>query len=106
MKNVFKKVVSAIVAMAMMTACAFTLVSCGDDGLGFKDGTIKIGATGPLTGDAASYGTSVMNGAMLAVKHVNEKGGIQPPFSPNQLYFILFVFIFREGDIPLHRFVN
>ena len=62
------------------SACAFSMASCSKSKLGFKDDTIKIGATGPLTGDAASYGTSVMNGAMLAVKHLNEKGGLQFSF--------------------------
>ena len=35
-----------------------------------------IGATGPLTGDAASYGTSVNNGALLAVEEINKAGGL------------------------------
>lgn len=35
-----------------------------------------IGATGPLTGDNSSYGTSVQNGAKLAVKQINEAGGL------------------------------
>jgi len=53
-------------------------VSCG----GNEDGNtaFKIGATGPLTGGAASYGQSVQNGAKLAVKHLNAKGGIQFEF--------------------------
>ena len=80
MKNVFKKVVATVAAVSMLAVCAFSLASCNKSGLGFKNGTIKIGATGPLTGDAASYGTSVMNGAMLAVKHLNEKGGMEYSF--------------------------
>ncbi len=35
-----------------------------------------IGATGPLTGDAASYGISVMHGAMVAIEEINANGGL------------------------------
>ena len=38
--------------------------------------TFKIGAIGPLTGAAANYGIAVQNGADLAVKEINEAGGI------------------------------
>lgn len=36
----------------------------------------KIGGIGPLTGDAASYGISVKQGAEVAVKEINEAGGV------------------------------
>ncbi len=39
-------------------------------------GTFKIGGIGPLTGGAAVYGIAVKNGAELAVKEINEAGGI------------------------------
>lgn len=35
-----------------------------------------IGATGPLTGDASSYGISVQNGAQIAVDEINANGGL------------------------------
>ncbi len=35
-----------------------------------------IGATGPLTGDAASYGISVQQGATIAVNEINAAGGL------------------------------
>ncbi|WP_434784171.1 ABC transporter substrate-binding protein [Maccoyibacter intestinihominis] len=35
-----------------------------------------IGGIGPTTGDAAIYGTAVMNGAQIAVDEINEAGGI------------------------------
>ncbi|MBR5233595.1 MAG: ABC transporter substrate-binding protein [Clostridia bacterium] len=41
-----------------------------------KEGVIKIGGIGPLTGDAALYGNAVKYGAELAVKEINAKGGI------------------------------
>ncbi len=73
MKKVLKKMVAAAMAVTMMATAAFTLASCGKS----KNESFKLGVTGPLTGDAASYGISVQNGAKLAVKHVNAKGGIQ-----------------------------
>ena len=36
----------------------------------------KIGGIGPLTGDAASYGISVKQGAQVAVDEINAAGGI------------------------------
>lgn len=43
---------------------------------GGSSDTIKIGGVGPTTGGAASYGTSVKNGASLAVKEINDAGGV------------------------------
>ena len=41
------------------------------------EGAIKIGGIGPVTGAAAVYGTSVMNGAQIAVDEINALGGVQ-----------------------------
>ncbi len=41
-----------------------------------ETGPIKIGFIGPLSGDAASYGESMKNGAALAVDEINKAGGI------------------------------
>ncbi len=38
--------------------------------------TIKIGVISPFTGDAASYGEAVKNGAVLAIEDINAHGGI------------------------------
>ena len=38
--------------------------------------TFKIGGEGPLTGGYANYGTSVYNGAQIAVDEINAAGGI------------------------------
>ena len=38
--------------------------------------TVKIGGIGPMTGPYANYGLSEKNGAELAVKEINEAGGI------------------------------
>lgn len=37
----------------------------------------KIGAIGPLTGSAASYGISVKNGTEIAIKEINDAGGVK-----------------------------
>ena len=66
------KIVAVLMA-AMMLACLFT--ACGKD-TNSGDKTFLLGCTGPLTGDASSYGISVKNGAQLAVDEVNAAGGV------------------------------
>lgn len=55
--------------------------AAGEDNSPAKGYTAKntkyvIGATGPLTGDAAQYGISVQNGAQLAIDDINKAGGL------------------------------
>lgn len=47
--------------------------------MSFAEGidTFKVGLIGPMTGDAATYGNAVANGARIAVAEVNALGGIQ-----------------------------
>ncbi len=61
---------AAILMAAALFVTAFA--GCGGD----KENVFFIGATGPLTGDNASYGTSVNKGAMLAVEEINKAGGL------------------------------
>ncbi len=79
-----KKFLSLVLALAMVVAC---FAACGDttatnsnDNAGNTEntdkGTLYIGATGPLTGDVASYGISVKEGAQIAVDELNANGGI------------------------------
>ena len=76
MKKV-RQFLSALVAVALLATAVLTLASCGSDvKLGFKGGTFKIGATGPLTGDTSAYGISVRNGALIAIDEINAAGGI------------------------------
>lgn len=63
----------------LMTAALFT--GCGGDDKdvsgGAGDGNeFVIGGIGPTTGTAATYGEAVKNGAELAVKEINDAGGI------------------------------
>ncbi len=76
MKNVFKKVVTTVVAVAMLATSALGLASCGKTNYAENNTTIKIGVSGPLTGAAAVYGIAVRNAANLAVKEINEAGGL------------------------------
>ncbi len=86
----FKKFIALALASMMLVG---TLAGCGGntnetagegttaanettDNSGSTGGTIKIGGTGPLTGDTAVYGVAVQNGAQLAVDEINAAGGV------------------------------
>ncbi len=90
MKNTFKKIIAAVVCLALASACMFTFASCdNDDGISvpaFSDDTIKIGASGPLTGGAAVYGQAVYNSARLAVSEINEQGGLNGVLFSFEMY--------------------
>ncbi|MBO5326873.1 MAG: ABC transporter substrate-binding protein [Clostridia bacterium] len=66
-----KKFLSIVLAVLMVAGCCAALSSCSKD-----SETIKIGLSGPLTGDAAVYGLGVANAAQMAVDEINEKGGL------------------------------
>ncbi len=83
MKKFSKRLAAAVLAVSMVA-----LAGCGNgnNGNGGKangkggytaDNTeFFIGATGPLTGDASSYGQSVSDGAKLAIEEINAAGGL------------------------------
>ena len=58
-----KKALVLILALAMVFALAAPAA--------FADETFKLGSSGPLTGGAAIYGISVMNGIQIAVDEIN-----------------------------------
>ncbi len=73
-----KKFLAAIMAVAM----TFSLAACGSSSNGNTadangEDTFVIGGLGPLTGSAASYGISVKQGAEIAIKEINEAGGVK-----------------------------
>ena len=91
-----KKFWKAALATAMCTMMAASLAACGSSGSSSSSSAgsdsaaastdaaaeagsdaIVIGGSGPLTGDAAVYGTAVYNAAKMAVEEVNAKGGQQ-----------------------------
>lgn len=81
-----KKVFSLIMAAALVVT---TLAGCGSSGnasssaasgsssTGGSAASIKIGGIGPITGSAAVYGLATRNGAQIAIKEINAKGGLQ-----------------------------
>lgn len=80
MKNLVLKAASVALAACLMVGAA---AGCSGDpdrsttsGSGNSGGTYKIGGIGPTTGTAATYGTSVRQGAELAIKEINAAGGV------------------------------
>lgn len=66
-----KKILSALMATAVMGS---VLAGCSKSSA--SSDTINIGAIGPLTGPASTYGQSVKNGAELYLEQVNADGGV------------------------------
>lgn len=62
-----------VLATSVLAACN---EDGGDSGGSSDADTIKIGANLELSGAVASYGSSILDGAELAIKEINENGGI------------------------------
>jgi len=67
-------VIAVVVIVAVAVALAVVLPMLTAPSLGVS--TIKIGALEPLTGPFATWGKKHLAGAQLAVKEINERGGI------------------------------
>ena len=67
MKKVLAFVMAAVMVAAMFAGCGA--------GASADPKTIKIGMTGPLTGDAAVYGKAVQGGIEIAVEEINAAAG-------------------------------
>ena len=68
-----------LLAIVLAVAVVFCFAACGNDAAtnyAANNTEYFIGGTGPLTGDASSYGISVQNGAKLAVEKINANGGL------------------------------
>ncbi len=69
-----KKALGLVLVLSLVVA---SLAACGKSGSkGSGNDKFYIGGMGPLTGGAAVYGLHVKYGAELAVKEINEAGGI------------------------------
>lgn len=66
---------TAVVPM-LLTACAGSAAG-GDTGGGDDEGPLKIGMIFAQTGDVSALGVSARQGAIAAVDHLNEEGGVQ-----------------------------
>ncbi len=80
-----KKIMASILAAAAVITCLTACKSDGDssgndsanDSNSMASGSVlRIGGSGPLTGDYALYGNGVKNGAQLAIDEINAAGGI------------------------------
>jgi len=76
-RNPTMKFTKTFVALILVLAMTLSMAS-----IAMAEGTVKIGLIGPLTGAAASYGTSVAQGAAIAVEEINALGGIQLELNP------------------------
>lgn len=77
-----------IVGTALMAFLALGLAACGNSNSADAKGSqapnqaargdvFTIGTFGPITGPAASFGTSVKQGAEVAIAEINENGGVK-----------------------------
>ena len=65
-----------LLATAITAMLAVSVVASGCGGGSKASDEIKIGVVSEMTGSNATYGTSVVNGMKLALKEVNDKGGV------------------------------
>ena len=73
MKN-FKKIFAVLLALTLVVTC---FAACGGkEEKPNGEQVLKIGVTGPLTGDNAQYGLAVKYAAELAAAEINAAGGI------------------------------
>lgn len=71
MSNKLKQSLSILLIVAL-----FALAGCGGSGGSKPADVIKLGANLEMTGTNATFGSSASNGAKLAIKEVNAKGGV------------------------------
>ena len=76
-RNVMKKFFALMMAALMMMSM---LAACGGNAGPEDPKTIRIGLTGPLSGNNAVYGKAVEAGMKIAVEEVNARGGLQFEF--------------------------
>ena len=75
MKKLISLTLAAAMTMSLLAGCGSNS-SAGTDSADASAETFKIGGIGPITGAGAVYGIAVKNGAELAIKEINEAGGI------------------------------
>ncbi len=68
-----------LLSLVLVVVAVFCMAACTENAAtnyAANNTEYFIGGTGPLTGDASSYGISVQNGASLAVEEINANGGL------------------------------
>ena len=80
MKKFFALLMALVMVMSL-AACGGSNNAPADDSAS-SDGpaALKIGLSGPMTGDASAYGLAVRGGMEIAVAEINAKGGLQIAF--------------------------
>ena len=63
-------------SITLAAAGAACFAGCGGNNYADKNTEYYIGASGPLNGGAAIYGTAVKNAAQMAVDEINAAGGV------------------------------
>lgn len=82
LKRLMALSIAGVMSLGCLTACGKTAGtesdtdSASSGGAQTSGGELVIGGIGPLTGGAATYGNAVKNAAELAVKEINEAGGV------------------------------
>ncbi|MHB1339758.1 MAG: ABC transporter substrate-binding protein, partial [Bellilinea sp.] len=64
----------SILVMAVLVISSLLLAACGG---GVEGDVIKVGVVAELTGDIPAVGASCKNAAELAVKEINDAGGLE-----------------------------
>ena len=75
-----KTILIFIVALAMVATMVVLVSGCGDDEEPTppeEAETITIGLSAPLSGVAAGYGQDIQDGLEMAIKYINDNGGIK-----------------------------
>jgi branched-chain amino acid transport system substrate-binding protein len=67
------KIIGWVLVLVLVVWGIFALTR---DGEPTEEGPIKIGLSAPLTGEAASFGEATLGGVELAVKEINDAGGV------------------------------
>ena len=70
------KLTKTIALVLTLVMCVGLFAGCGNTGYTAKNTEYVIGLSGPLTGEAAVYGTAVKNSAQMAVDEINAAGGL------------------------------
>lgn len=76
-----KKIAKVTCMLLSLTMALSSLTACGSKGNAASgnsnsDDEVLLGLIGPMTGDYANYGTSVRDGAQIAVDEINAAGGV------------------------------
>ena len=96
MKKLISLTLAAAMTMSLLAGCGSNS-SAGTDSADASAETFKIGGIGPITGAGAVYGIAVKNGAELAIKEINEAGGI---------YGYQIEYKFQDDELDKEKSVN